>query len=72
MIMVYSKDNCQACRQTKNLLGGLGLEFKETNVQEDPIALQKIIELGYSSVPVIVSDQEHWSGFQPDKLKTLC
>lgn len=27
--------------------------------------------LGYLQAPVIVAGDEHWSGFRPDRIKTL-
>jgi glutaredoxin-like protein NrdH len=27
--------------------------------------------LGYMQAPVVVTDQDHWSGFRPDKIEEL-
>ena len=33
--------------------------------------LEKVKELGYLQAPVVVTDDEHWSGFRPDKIDAL-
>ena len=30
-----------------------------------------VMSLGYSSAPVVVSGETHWSGFRPDSIKAL-
>jgi glutaredoxin-like protein NrdH len=28
-------------------------------------------ELGYLQAPVVITDEDHWSGFRPDKISEL-
>lgn len=71
-IVVYSGPRCMQCRSTKNELTRLGLQFTEVDVTTDETANAYVASLGYRQVPVVVlSNGDHWSGFQPDRLKAI-
>jgi len=74
-VTVYSKPQCVQCDMTYRQLDRLGIEYVPVNVVENVAALEFITEdLGYNQAPVVVVDQDpenHWSGFRPDKLKSL-
>lgn len=70
-IVVYSKNNCPACVNTKSMLNTLGIEYEERNIQEDDSNFDEVISLGYQQVPVVVNGDESWSGHQPSKLMAL-
>lgn len=39
------------------------------DLSESPEALECVKELGYSSAPVVVvDDEDHWAGFRPDHI----
>jgi glutaredoxin-like protein NrdH len=61
---------CMQCRLTKTALTAAGLDFEEIDVRQSAEALDYIQdELGYTQAPVVVvDDQDHWSGFQPDQI----
>ncbi|MGA1449914.1 MAG: mycoredoxin [Candidatus Nanopelagicales bacterium] len=71
-ITVYSADWCGDCRSSKRLLDSLGVEYHEINVEEDPTASEKVIEIngGVRSIPVIVfSDGSHLTEPSDNALK---
>jgi glutaredoxin-like protein NrdH len=74
-ITVYSKSNCVQCTQTKKTLVKLGLienqDYEVIDVTVDAAAYDKVIAMGYKAAPVVVVGEDHWAGFQPDKLKAL-
>ncbi|WP_448667495.1 glutaredoxin-like protein NrdH [Aerococcus viridans] len=70
-VTVYSKADCMQCNFTKKWLKERNIPYKELNVEEDDNALSKIKEMGYQAVPVIVTEDDSWYGFQPDKLAEL-
>lgn len=74
MITVYTKNNCIQCVMTKNELTNLGLTYKEINVEEQPTAVEELIERNLRSMPVVVVD-DNWDGafggFQPERLERL-
>ena len=34
-------------------------------------ALEKVKALGYLQAPVVITDEDHWAGFRPDKIDEL-
>jgi glutaredoxin-like protein NrdH len=64
---------CMQCRLTKTALTTAGLGFEEIDVRQAPAALDYIQQdLGYSQAPVVVvDDEDHWSGFQPDEIRRV-
>ncbi|ONI65409.1 NrdH-redoxin [Leifsonia sp. ALI-44-B] len=74
-VTVYSKPNCQQCRMTYTMLDRAEVEYVVVDVSENAEALRYITEeLGYSQAPVVVDEhtnENHWSGFRPDKITAL-
>lgn len=77
-IVVYTKPACVQCDFTKRKLDTLGLVYDTVDVTEDEDALHFITQnLGYLAAPVVYAwgdgdDEQHWSGFQPERLAGLC
>jgi len=59
------------CNATYRALDSQGIEYDIIDLSEDPTALETVKELGYLQAPVVVTDDEHWSGFRPDKISAL-
>ena len=70
-ITVYSKPLCVQCDATKRALNKAGIRYEAVDVTENPDALAKIKALGYAQAPVVITDDDHWSGFRPDRIKAL-
>ena len=77
-ITVYTKNNCVQCGATKRALKKHGITFGEVNIDEltgDELTETRSFlmdTLGYASMPVVFIDEnDHWSAFRPDKIKTL-
>ena len=68
---VYTKPSCVQCNATYRALDSQGIEYDIVDLSEDPAALETVKELGYLQAPVVVTDDEHWSGFRPDKISAL-
>jgi glutaredoxin-like protein NrdH len=71
MTTVYTKNNCVQCDMTKRLMDKMGIEYDTVNISENPEALEKLIELGYRAAPVVITDNDSWAGFNPDKIGDL-
>lgn len=71
MVTVITSPGCQPCRITKKMLEDRGIDFTERNVSEDFEALKLAKSLGHSSSPVVITADDHWSGFRPDKIALL-
>ncbi|MBR6459394.1 MAG: glutaredoxin-like protein NrdH [Actinomycetaceae bacterium] len=70
-VTVYSKEMCMQCNATKRALKKQGIAYTEVFLDKDTTALDYVKSLGYSSAPVVIAGASHWSGFRPDKIKTL-
>lgn len=70
-VIVYTNPNCQPCKATKRKLDKEGIPYSEVNIQEDEKAKERVRALGYSSAPVVMTDDDHWSSFRPDKIAEL-
>lgn len=70
MIDVYGKpgSQCPGCVAVKRWLGRAGVDFRFIDVTEDRGALDFVLGLGYSGVPVVVRGDEHFQGASPDKV----
>lgn len=83
-ITVYSKPRCPQCDATARLLNRMGAPYTKVDVTEDDVAYEFVKQLGYQQAPVVVvrdnhananGDEggdnivEHWSGFNPDRVK---
>ncbi|GAA1601821.1 glutaredoxin-like protein NrdH [Leucobacter chromiireducens] len=70
-ITVYTKPSCVQCTATYRALDSKGIEYNVLDLSQDEAALEAVKELGYLQAPVVVTDEEHWSGFRPDKISEL-
>lgn len=70
-ITVYTKPSCVQCNATYRALDSRGITYNIVDLSEDADALEMTKSLGYMQAPVVVAGDEHWSGFQPDKINQL-
>lgn len=72
-VTVYSKPSCVQCTATYRALDKAGITYRIIDVTQDPASLDYISEdLGYRQAPVVVvTDQDHWSGFRPDHINRI-
>lgn len=67
--IVYSKNNCINCKKTVKLLDNLGASYSLVKIDEDPEALQKVMDMGFRSAPVVVTSEDRWSGFDEKRIR---
>jgi glutaredoxin-like protein NrdH len=48
-----------------------GIEYEVLDLSADENALEAVKSLGYLQAPVVIADEDHWSGFRPDKIEEL-
>ena len=71
-VVLYSKNDCIQCRMTKRNLDSLGIEYQEINLDENPQFSEYVTkDLGFMAAPVVVTDTDAWSGFQPGKIEAI-
>ena len=70
-ITVYSKPACVQCNATYKALDRNGLDYQIVDTTDNPHARDHVMSLGYFQAPVVVTENQHWSGFRPDHIKNL-
>lgn len=70
-VTVYTKPACVQCNATYRALDKKGIAYNSVDVSQDPEALERLKAMGYMQAPVVVADEDHWSGFRPDKIEEL-
>ncbi|OBI98295.1 redoxin NrdH [Mycobacterium asiaticum] len=70
-ITVYSKPACVQCVATYKALDKQGVDYQKVDITLDSEARDYVMALGYLQAPVVVADNDHWSGFRPDRIKAL-
>lgn len=71
-ITVYTTDTCPYCVMMKNFLKEQGLPFKEVNVQQDPVAANRLVAAtGQLGVPQTEINGQWVLGFDPEKVMSL-
>jgi glutaredoxin-like protein NrdH len=70
-VTVYTKPACVQCNATYRALDKKGIAYQSVDISQDPAALERVRSLGYMQAPVVITDQDHWSGFRPDKINEL-
>lgn len=72
-ITVYSTPHCMQCKMTYVALDAKEIPYTVVDLRENPAALEYVTgELGYTQAPiVVVSDDDHWSGFRPDMIERI-
>jgi glutaredoxin-like protein NrdH len=71
-VTVYSKPDCPQCHMTHKALDKHGIPYDTVDVTQDKDAYDYVMGLGYNSAPiVVVDDDNHWSGFRPERIRSL-
>lgn len=70
-VTVYTKPACVQCNATYRALDKKSIAYQSIDLSQDPEALERVQALGYLQAPVVVTEQDHWSGFRPDKIDQL-
>ena len=70
-VTVYTLPACVQCDSTKRMLQRNQIEYEEVDMSQDPVALDMVKTLGYTAAPVVVSGDEHWSGFRMDRIQAI-
>lgn len=70
-VTVYSKPQCVQCDATYRALDKKGIEYAVVNLMLHPDAMEFVRKLGYQQAPVVVTDDQHWSGYRPDLINKI-
>ncbi|GAB3189227.1 glutaredoxin-like protein NrdH [Nesterenkonia suensis] len=70
-VTVYTKPACVQCNATYRALDKNGVTYRSVDISQDAEALERVRALGYMQAPVVITEDDHWSGFRPDKISGL-
>ncbi len=70
-VTVYTLPSCVQCDSTKKYLDRKGIIYETVDLSQDPQAMDRVRELGYTQAPVVEFDTRHWSGFRMGELDGL-
>jgi glutaredoxin-like protein NrdH len=68
-VTVWELPNCVQCNQTKRELSKLGVIFETRKLT--PKAVDRFLALGFTSAPIVETDDRRWAGFRLGKIKSL-
>lgn len=69
-IVLYSKDNCQACRLMKSQLDKMNVNYKVENILENTEQLEYFRSIGILQLPILTIDKTVEAyGMRVDKAK---
>ena len=71
MVTVYTKPSCVQCEATKRMMDKLKIEYTTVDISVDAEAFDLVLSKGFKSAPVVITDNDSWSGFNPDKISEL-
>jgi glutaredoxin-like protein NrdH len=71
VITVYTKPACVQCEATKRMMDKLSIDYNTVDITLDTEAFDMLISKGYKSAPVVITDNDSWAGFNPDKISGL-
>lgn len=71
MTTVYTLPNCVQCDMTKKLMEREGIAYETVDLSTNDEAMEHVRSLGYQSAPVVISGNQHWSGFKVERIKGL-
>lgn len=70
-VTVYTKPACVQCNATYRALDKNGVTYETVDISQDADALERVRALGYMQAPVVITEDDHWSGFRPDKISAI-
>jgi glutaredoxin-like protein NrdH len=71
MVTVYTKPSCVQCEATKRMMDKLKIKYNTVDISVDAEAFDMVLSKGFKSAPVVITDNDSWSGFNPDKISGL-
>ncbi len=68
-ITVWELPNCVQCNQTKKEFDKRGIIY--TTRKLTPKAVDRFLNMGLTSAPIVETDDRRWSGFRLSKIESL-
>lgn len=69
--ILWTKANCPQCKLTSRQLDAAGIDYEVRSFDDEPELVEEARAMGFQSAPVVITDDDAWCGFRPDKLAGL-
>jgi glutaredoxin-like protein NrdH len=70
-ITLWVKPSCVQCDQTKREFDKRGIVYQVKRLDKSAKAVERFIEMGLTSAPIVETDDRRWSGFRLGKIESL-
>lgn len=71
-VVIYTRNNCVPCQNTKALLMERGIKYKQRNIDQHDKYKKEVLALGAKGVPVVLVDGEIVAeGHKPKVIKGI-
>lgn len=70
-ITLWRKPGCVQCDQTEREFNKRGIVYQVKRLDRSPKAVERFLEMGLMSAPIIETDDRRWSGFRLERIKSL-
>lgn len=71
VVTVWVLPNCVQCNQTKKEFDKLGIQYRVRELNRNPKAVQRFLEMGLTAAPIVETDDRRWSGFRLNRIRSL-
>ena len=52
-------------------MDSLNIDYEVVDLSSDEESYKMILNMGYKQAPIVISGDQHWSGFRMEKIKSL-
>jgi glutaredoxin-like protein NrdH len=70
-LWVKAPGTCVQCDQTKREFDKLGVIYQTKRLDKSPKAVERFLEMGLTSAPIVETDDRRWSGFRLNRIRSL-
>lgn len=70
-VTVYAKQHCPQCDATKRQFAKQGVDFDLVDLTDNRELVDEFIAKGFRQTPIVVTDEETWSGYRPDLIRKV-
>jgi glutaredoxin-like protein NrdH len=70
-ITLWRKPGCVQCDQTEREFEKRGIVYQVKRLDKSAKAVERFLEMGLLSAPIVETDDRRWSGFRLGKIQSL-
>ena len=70
-ITLWRKPGCPQCDMTEKQFDARGIIYTVKRLDRSPKAVERFLELGLLSAPIVETDDRRWSGFRLNRITSL-